>query len=348
MKKVNKRIFVLAGNRCTFYRNRLLIEALVNREDIDVSFTTIESRDMPYPKAQLTNTISIPDKYKTDTLQDMSLKGSFVQQEVTKILIEDEIDLVLVLADRWEQLSVTTAASYLNIPIAHIQGGELSGNIDDKIRKAISMFSDIHFPSHQNAGERLSTYGCRDIFVYGCPSLDIITRSKINTSKTKGHIICIFHPHTKELDSIRKQSNMLLEQIDKYTKEFKIKCYWFSNNDDAGYENVKVKIKDNEYIQLVDTVVDTEYLQLLASAKFIIGNSSSGIREASFLGIPSINIGKRQNKRICASNVITIGDMDPYTIYENMCNIKKRSKKSTLFGDGNSVDRIVKKLVEYI
>lgn len=154
------------------------------------------------------------------------------------------------------------------------------------------------------------------------------------------YIICMFHPHTKECDLAGKQAMMVYNAVMEYCERNNLKCYYFKSNNDPGYNKI-VKCLDVDFTY---DMSGEDFYRLLAGAHMIVGNSSCGIREASYLGIPSVNIGDRQRGRVKADNVVSCGFGE---IHEAMGKAyDMRCEQSHLFGDGESVPRMIKIIKE--
>ena len=231
------------------------------------------------------------------------------------------------MADRFETISVSIAAAYQNIPLVHIQGGEITGSIDEKVRHANTKFADIHLVCNKRAKETVIKMGEDPAYVFntGCPSIDladeILENPSINFDPYKkyggfgsqpdyknGYIVVMQHPVTTEFNEAKFQTEETLEAI----KELKIPTFWFSPNADAGSDAVSQSIKyyrsnyDMSHVHFFDNMVPTDFLRLVYNSQCLIGNSSMGIRECSFLGVPVINVGSRQSGRERGCNVIDV------------------------------------------
>ena len=259
----------------------------------------------------------------------------------------------LILAgDRGEQLIGSIAAAYCYIPIAHIQAGERSGNIDGTTRHAIARFSHLHFASNKDAADRLIKSGEEKFRVYnvGAPQLDEIKSKKFTGLKKlkdkfkkinfKNFILVAFHPVTEEFNDTKKNIKNLLKAL----KKFKMEKVWILPNNDAGSSIVK-----NEILLSRDTSthifsnIDRElYFGLMNVCKIVVGNSSSGIIESPSFKKISVNIGNRQNGRIQSN--LTINSSYNYQDIINAINKGLTSKKNKLknpYGDGNSSKKIL-------
>ena len=273
-------------------------------------------------------------------------------------------DIVLTVADRFETLATAIASSYMNIPLAHTQGGEVTGNIDESVRHAITKLAHIHFPATKKASEFIVRLGedPKTVFLTGCPAIDLVAESDLVLNKDKLNInkirvggeinlerdflLVLQHPITSEYGEGVSQINETIKAVYKLSQKG-MQVLWLWPNVDAGSDDVSNGIRtfrENikaRNIRFFKNFQPEEYVSLLANAKCIIGNSSSGIREASFLGTPCVNIGTRQTGRERGENVIDVNYKSD-EIYNAILKQIKNGKypKSNLFGDGNSGKKI--------
>lgn len=249
-------------------------------------------------------------------------------------------DVVIFIGDRWELLPAAMGFAYQNIPIIHIQGGEISSNIDNKVRWAVSALADLHFVSHEDAHKRLRDAGFKNIFNTGCPSIDYMRIEKIKRHvPAEKYVICIFHPHTNEQRESKIQIQVTAMAVSMFCSEHDYKCYWFTPNNDPGSVAIREFL---EFLDPIDNMVGKEFLHLLAGARMIVGNSSAGIREAGYLGVPSVNIGNRQSGRVRAHNVVNATFDNIIPMMEEV--IGFHPIPSNLFGDGHASERIIKQI----
>lgn len=244
--------------------------------------------------------------------------------ELSNILYNLKPDIVLVIADRFETISVSIAAAYQNIPLVHVQGGEITGNIDEKVRHANTKLADIHFVASETAKQRVIRLGEDPEYVFntGCPSIDLAAGTLQSPglsfdpykkyggvgetpSLENGYIVVMQHPVTTEYEESRKQIIQTLEAA----KELNVPALWFWPNVDAGADGISKGIRAyrerNEvpHLHFFKNMSPEDFLQLLYNSKCLVGNSSVGIRECSFLGVPVVNIGSRQDGRDRGPNV---------------------------------------------
>ncbi len=261
-------------------------------------------------------------------------------------------DLIIIHGDRVEALAGTTVGSLNNILVGHIEGGELSGNIDELIRHAITKLAHIHFVANSKAKKRLTQMGesKNNIFVIGSPEIDVMKSKNLPTlSKVKERYnikfdsfsIFIFHPLTTEFDNAFSQVHDTVSAIISSEKNYVI----IYPNNDKGSEiiiNEFERLKNNSHFKIFPSLRFEYYLTLLKNSNFIIGNSSSGIREAEIFGISAINIGNRQKNRSSNKNIIHV-EPNEEKILQAIHNLpnQKVSVKNT-FGDGKSKERFLK------
>lgn len=275
-------------------------------------------------------------------------------------------DIVVVMADRYEVLPVSIAASYQNITLAHIQGGEVTGNIDEKVRHAITKLADYHFVSNEQAEKNVYQMGEDEqtIFNVGCPSIDIVkevinAKNKDLQTLVKGvgkeidfdsqFNVVMFHPETEFLQHIPKNIKYLTEII----SDSDIPTVWFWPNSDPGNEQITKEIRAKreaghlKNCLFVKTLNPHVFLSLLSKANCLIGNSSAGIRESNFLGLPVINIGRRQEGRERGANVLDwdfASDEDLLTLLSEFP--KKQFSSDFVYGSGEAGSNICKSLME--
>ena len=268
-------------------------------------------------------------------------------------------DWLVVAGDRGETLIATIAAGYANVPVAHIQAGELSGIIDGQARHAIGKFSNLHFASNYDAYKRLIKLGEEKFRVkeVGAPQLDDLYKkmkkfsniskitNKYNLEVKNGYVLVVYHPTQFKVESLKEDFRNLFS----FLQTVENKKIWIAPNNDAGSSIIKsefLKKRDiNNYY--FDNLPREEYLTLLKNAKLIIGNSSSGIIESPAFKIPCINLGHRQKGRLRAKNVIDVSKMEKKSLikaYKKSQSISFRKSLKNVknpYGDGNSSMRII-------
>lgn len=301
----------------------------------------------------------IPMPLLGDSLKDMALYLSSGIKNFAEFLNEHRPDILVVLGDRSESLAAALAAFYLNIPIAHINGGDVTGTtIDESIRHAISKIAHIHFVHTKNNAERLKKMGeeQKRIFITGSLSLDTIFHvslpskeeifRKYHLDSEKTTLLVVFHPVTTLEDKGSSHLENLLSVLD----TLKEQTVLFYPNVDAGGDQLRNLIKRYEGRSYLHTFVNLpheDYLGLLKSVNALIGNSSSGILEAPSFRIPVVNIGSRQQGRERSINVIDVlPEKDKILVgitdaLHNNTYLKKLQTCENIFGDGHASERIV-------
>ena len=218
-------------------------------------------------------------------------------------------DIIVTIGDRFETVSTALAATILHIPLVHVQGGECTGNIDEKIRHAITKLADFHFVATSQAKIRIIRMGenQRTVFHTGCPSIDLVQNLKINLiEKQNRYLVVVQHPVTNEYIDTSAQIRSTLRAI----HAINLPVYLFTPNPDAGSDIINMEIQyflkrtPHHQISVLTHIDSPSFLQLIAHTSCVVGNSSVGIRECSFLGVPTVNIGSRQQGRQRGNNVI--------------------------------------------
>lgn len=278
-------------------------------------------------------------------------------------------DAVLTIADRFETIATSIAAAYQNIPLIHVQGGEVTGNIDEKVRHANTKLADIHLVASLDAKERLVKMGedVNYIFNTGCPSIDIahqvIKSPQLNFDPIKkyggvgksidwknGYLVVMQHPVTTEYDDAKTHITSTLKVI----HELGIPTFWFWPNVDAGADGTSNGIRAYREIHQPDNIhffknmIPEDFLKLLINSKCLVGNSSVGIRECSYLGVPVVNIGTRQHGRVRGHNVIDVSykQNDIKKGILNRIDKKQGIKQDSIYGNGNSGEQIANILAD--
>jgi UDP-hydrolysing UDP-N-acetyl-D-glucosamine 2-epimerase len=277
-------------------------------------------------------------------------------------------DIVVTVADRFETMATAISASYMNIPLAHIQGGEVTGNIDEKVRHAITKLADYHFVASENAKKRVLLLGENPAMVFntGCPSIDIaeiVAQKKqldfnpyskyggvgSEPNLEEGYLVVMQHPVTNEYQDSRKHIEATLRAIQKLNKP----TLWFWPNVDAGADGTSTGIRSFREKYKMDNVhffknmEGDDFLTLLNHSLCLIGNSSVGIRECAYLGIPVINIGSRQNRRDRGANVTDVSYNENEIVNAVEIAISSPNRiKSSVYGGGSAGENIANLLCE--
>tara|TARA_B100000579_G_scaffold25171_1_gene17712 strand:+ start:3610 stop:4767 length:1158 start_codon:yes stop_codon:yes gene_type:complete len=314
-----------------YSRNKLILESISKNKNLELQIVVAASAILPrYGDIQRE---ILEDGFKIDSKIIMTLEGSsnisMVKTtgigviEFATVFESLNTDIVVIRGDRYEIMSAAIAASYMNIPIAHIEGGDVSGNIDESVRHAVTKLSHIHFATNEESVRRIIQMGenPNNVFNFGSPEVELLSKhnkninfkeinelgvgSKIDIEKQ--FLMVLFHPVTTESDNRGKTENLLhaINDLD-------IPTIWFWPNVDAGTDEVSKAIrvfretKDVNNMQFLIYLKSEYFLNLLRKTACLVGNSSAGIKECSYLGIPVVNIGSRQNGRMQGSNVIDV------------------------------------------
>ena len=277
-------------------------------------------------------------------------------------------DAVVTVADRYETLATAVAASYMNIPVVHVQGGEVTGSIDEKVRHAVTKLSNLHLVSTELARERVIRLGelPETVVRTGCPSIDIAAEVKRcpefgfdvfqkyggvgeRVDLSHGYLVVMQHPVTTEYEGALRQVEETLYAV----KTLGLPTLWFWPNPDAGSDGTSKGIRifrEREHptnIHLFRNMAPEDFLRVLVHSKGIIGNSSVAIRECSYLGVPAVNIGTRQQGRERGTNVIDVDHHRAAIVDAVERHLSgRRPEPDTLYGDGRAGERIAACLAE--
>ena len=246
--------------------------------------------------------------------------------EFTNTLHTSSPDLVVICGDRFEQLAIAMSAAYLNITIAHIEGGDVTGSIDESVRHAITKLAHIHLVTNEDAHRRVLAMGEDPAYVFNTGSLDVELAAHVSTTITSEHVnalgvghdvdiaqpflMVVQHPVTTE-----KDNRAHLETTLKVVASFELPTIWFWPNPDAGTGEMADSLRHmreehpelTAHMRFITNVPANDFIALLAHASCLIGNSSAGIKECSFLGTPVVNIGARQQGRLAGEHVTHVG-----------------------------------------
>jgi UDP-hydrolysing UDP-N-acetyl-D-glucosamine 2-epimerase len=261
-------------------------------------------------------------------------------------------------ADRYETMATAIAASYMNIPVVHVQGGEVTGSIDEKVRHAVTKLSNLHFVATEKAAERVIRMGENPatVFVTGCPSIDLAAAIMEKPSPnidpfakyggvgpildiSNGYVVVIQHPVTTEYAEAKQQVMETLYAM----RDLGMPALWFWPNVDAGSDGTSKGIRTfREFeqapnIHFFKNMWPEDFLCLVYNSKCIVGNSSMAIRECAYLGVPAVNIGIRQRGRERVNNVIDV-DHERSAIKEAICHhlANGRYPSNSIYGNGKA------------
>jgi UDP-hydrolysing UDP-N-acetyl-D-glucosamine 2-epimerase len=372
-----RKVCVVVTARPSYSRIRSVLEAVREHPGLELQLVVAASALLDrYGNAQQ---IIENEGFKIDRRVYMIIEGEnlvtsakstgFGLAELATVFDNLRPDAVVTVADRFETLATAISASYLNIPLVHIQGGEVTGSIDEKVRHAITKLADLHFVATEKAAERVIRMGEQPerVFVTGCPSIDVVHRAlgsaaiprerlfdeyggvgeRIDLSQ--GYIVVLQHPVTTEHDESRHNVVETLHAV----VDCGLPAIWFWPNVDAGSDGTSKGIRsfrenhELPRIHFFKNLPPEDFLRLVNDSLCIVGNSSVGIRECSHMGTPTINIGSRQQGRERGANTLDV----PYERGAILAAIHRavkggRCKPDPLYGDGNSGTRIADLLAE--
>lgn len=282
--------------------------------------------------------------------------------ELTTVFDNLRPDIVVTVADRFETIATAIAAAYMNIPLAHVQGGEVTGSIDEKVRHAVTKLSDIHFVASRKAAERLIKMGECDetVHVTGCPSIDLAASVLADSALdfdpfnkyggvgprldlSNGYLVVMQHPVTTEYERAREQVEATLGAVE----ELGLPALWFWPNVDAGSDGTSRGLRNfresskPHNMHFFKNMEGMDFLRLLSNSRCLVGNSSVGVRECSYLGVPVVNVGSRQMGRDRGINVIDV-DYDREAIRHGIEThiTNGRYPSDPIYGDGHAGERI--------
>ncbi|WP_438462265.1 UDP-N-acetylglucosamine 2-epimerase [Marinomonas sp. PE14-40] len=287
--------------------------------------------------------------------------------ELSSVFSDLKPDMVVTVADRYETMATAIASTYMNIPLVHIQGGEVSGNIDDRVRHAITKMADYHFPCTKQSALRINRMGENEntIFNYGCPAMDLISKDSYSVNRvelerysgvgdkidwSKPYILMVQHPVTTSYGDGLSQINETLDALKKFEGIQKV-VLW--PNGDAGTDDISKGIRVFRENKLANgfhffkNFSAEDYVSILANSLCCVGNSSSFIREGSFLGVPSVIVGDRQRDRECGKNVqfVAYNKQEIVEAITSQINVG-RYDRSSLFGYGDAGYKIAEELTK--
>lgn len=346
-----KKIVFLTGTRADFGKLKSLIE--ITRTGVDLETHVFVTGMHMLPEYGYTlrevekcgyENIHTFLNHTHETTMDLTLAKTI--EGLSKLVSEVSPDLIVVHGDRIEALAGAIVGSLNNILVAHVEGGEVSGTIDELIRHAVSKMSHIHFVSNEHAKQRLLQMGERDetIAVIGSPDVDVMLSDKLPSLETaKKHYeitfenfaIAMFHPVTTEVEHMEKYANQFVDALLNDSSNYLV----IYPNNDLGSSKILTayeRLKNNSRFRIYPSLRFEYFLTLLKNSQFIIGNSSAGIREAPYYGLPAINIGTRQQNRALHQDIINC-NYSTTEISKAIMQAKNSSfDKEDLFGSGNS------------
>ena len=365
-----RKICVVVTARPSYSRVKAALDAIKNHPALELQLVVAASALLDR-YGSVVNQIQ-SDGFKIDEKVFMVLEGEnptsmakttgMGLMELSTAFLNLQPDIVITIADRYETIATTIAGAYMNIPVAHIQGGEVTGSIDEKVRHANTKLADIHLVASQQAMQRVIRLGEQPEMVFntGCPSIDLADEianspnfdfdpmekySGVGAKQdlSNGYVVVMQHPVTTEYRESRQHVDQTLAAV----AQLEIPVLWFWPNVDAGADGTSSGIRhfreqhETSKFHFYKNMAPHDFLRLLVNSNCLIGNSSVGIRECAFLGVPVVNIGSRQSGRQRGRNVIDV-DYDQTQIINA---IKKqvgngRYESDPIYGDGTAGEKI--------
>ena len=328
-----KKVLIFIGSRANFGRLRKVIEHTGNSGKLELQImlgASFYDQDIGYKIDSRIQCLC-----SGDDNESMVISAATMLNRVAMELIRLKPDLVLVHGDRFEVLPVAQAAYYLNIPIAHSEGGEDSGCIDDGIRNMITAIAKYNFVTNNMAKCKLLNMGKQYVWNVGSTGIDNLLDIKDEKNK-EPYMLILHHPNTSKQENIAT----LIKALSSFEN---IKKIWINPNVDAGSKSMLRLIHGKNSFEFRKDLTPLTYYSLLKNSALAVGNSSSFLKEAAFFGTPVVLVGNRQKDRICASNIFHT-DMSQDKIENIIKQILEKNirfPKSTIFGTGEASKKIV-------
>ena len=351
---MNKKIVFLTGTRADFGKLKPLIKKVEKSEIFDcyifvTGMHTLSKYGSTYLEIQKENYKNIFVYMNQSNTTDSDIILANTVTGFSNFVKEVEPDLIVIHGDRLESLAGAIVGSFNNILVSHIEGGEVSGTLDEMIRHSVTKLSHIHFVSNEQAKKRLLQMGEEpdSIFVIGSPDIDVMTSDTLPTIDTvKKHYdilfdeysILIFHPVTTEFENLEIQINEIVSAVIESNQNFVI----IYPNNDKGNEiilNEYKRLKFNPNFKIFPSIRFEYFLRLLQNSDLILGNSSVGIRESEIYGIPSINLGSRQNDRSNNKNIVNVEPEKTLILDSINKSLGQKIPTTYEFGKGNSSEK---------
>ena len=374
---MTRKICVVVTARPSYSRIRSVLEAIRERAELELQLVVAASALLD----RYGNTWKVIEEegFHIDRRVYMVLEGENLvtsakstglgMAELATVFDHLRPDAVVTIADRYETMATAIAATYLNIPLVHIQGGEITGSIDEKVRHAVTKLADLHMVSTARAAERVIRMGERSdrVFNTGCPSIDVARRAleqpEIDPEAlfdgyggvgerldlSGGYVVVLQHPVTTEYEESRRNVEETLRAV----SEIGVPTLWFWPNVDAGSDGTSKGIRAYREshslpnIHFFKNLPPEDFIRVVYHSRCIVGNSSVAIRECSYLGTPAVNIGTRQQGRDRGANVIDVPyDHEAIQAAIGGCLAGERLESGRLYGDGRSGERIAELLAK--
>lgn len=363
-----RRVCVVVLTRANYARVKCLLRAIQDHPDLELALV-VGGSAMLYRYGRVLDVITrdglepvatVYSVLEGGTPGTMAKSTGLLVIELATVFQHIRPTIVVTIADHFDTMATAIAATYMNLPLAHLQGGEVTGSIDESVRHAVTKLAQLHFPSTSRAYAWILRMGedPRAVHHVGCPSLDLVRELNVvlpndfaeriggtgePVDLTKPYVVVVQHPVTTEYG----QGFFQIEETLAAVREVGTPAVWLWPNVDAGTDDLSKGLRifrersPNVPVRFVRNLPIEDYIRLIANCQCLVGNSSSGIREASYLGLPSVNIGTRQQNRERADNVVdaphhrqAIADAIVHQSAHG------RYQPSCLYGDGRASPRI--------
>ena len=361
----NRKIACMTATRADYPRVKAVLQEIVRRPNLELELIVTGMhllKDFGYTAGEIEKDgFAIAAKVPMydgcdDSPYGMAKAAAQCSMGIADALKKIDPDIFLITVDRVETLAAAQTGALMNYPLAHIQGGEVTGTIDESIRHAVTKLSHIHFPAEKNAAERIRKMGeiAGNVYTVGCPYIDLILSQSYPDKHALGErygfnankplMLFTQHAVTTEYGEGLNQILNTMKAIERFSY---MEIVAICPNADAGGRALRDKIKNAAQFHFFYNIPDRDYLALMSHADVMVGNSSAAIREAPSFHLPAVNIGNRQQGRLRAANVIdVVQNVD--AIVEAITKVlsdeefkKQVAEVENPYGDGNAAVRIV-------
>lgn len=361
-----KRILFLTGTRADFGKIKSLIQVLESDQDFEVFvFVTGMHLQQEYGYTLLEiercnfSNVHTYENFTHETTMDLTLAKTI--KGLSSYMKEISPDMIVVHGDRVETLAGAIVGSLNNVLVAHIEGGEISGTVDELIRHSVSKLSHVHFVSNAEAGKRLLQLGELEgsIFIIGSPDVDLMLSQDLPDIELvkkyyqipfENYGVAMFHPVTTEFQYMAQYAKNFVDALLQDDHNYVV---IYPNNDLGSKTILKEyqRISDNRRFRIIPSLRFEYFLTLLKHTQFIIGNSSAGIREAPYYNKPIINVGTRQNNRSHYAEILNV-DYESKSILKALFSIEDKTqitfKNKQSYGKGNSAEEFLSSLKDSV
>jgi UDP-hydrolysing UDP-N-acetyl-D-glucosamine 2-epimerase len=363
-----RKICVVVASRANYARIKSVLAAIRDHEDLELQVVAAASTLLERFGSAVT--VMEQDGFEPDATVRLIIEGENPATmakstglgllELPTIFELLQPDVVVTVADRFETIAAAVAAAYMNITVAHTQGGEVSGSIDESVRHAVTKLAHLHFPATGLSARRVIALGedPATVFEVGCPSIDLVAQTDRDLGSEelelfggvgstvdpeKPFLLVIQHPVTTEYGRGYDQINQTLEAV----AALNMQTLVFWPNVDAGYEEVAKGLRQfrelgrDDGFHFFRNLTAETFIRLMANCACMVGNSSASLREGSFLGTPAVSIGSRQRGRECGLNVVRVGHEEDAIADAVRDQLRHGPyERDELFGDGTAGTRI--------